>query len=70
LEDDKIQSPDAIINYMHRDEAGKTIVREIQIDDEAEFDQFPPGFIDQEQRDTAELIRLLKNKRNAAESTS
>lgn len=70
LEGDKISSDDTIINYMYKDQFNKTIVREIQFDDEAEFDQFPPGFIDQEQRDIAEMIRIIKGKKDDVKPAS
>jgi predicted ATPase len=70
LDHDKIDNENAIINYMHKDSSNKTVVREINFDDEAEFDRFPPGFIDQEQRDLAEMIRLIKLKKNESKSAS
>lgn len=70
LEGGKIKNDDAIINYLHKDESNKTVLREIQFDDEAEFDQFPPGFIDQEQRDIAEMIRIIKEKKDESKSAS
>jgi len=30
---------------MHLDESGKVVIKEIQFDDEAEFNQFPPGLL-------------------------
>ncbi len=66
LEGDKIKSEDAIINFMHKDEFDKTVVKEIKFDNEAEFNKFPPGFIDQEQRDIAEMVRLINRQKNAS----
>jgi predicted ATPase len=70
LDSDKINNDNAVINFMHKDELNKTVVREINFDDEAEFDQFPPGFIDQEQRDIAEMIRKIKRQKDETKSAS
>jgi predicted ATPase len=66
LEGDKLNTDQAIINYMHLDHEHKPVIREIRFDDEAEFNQFPPGFMDQEQKDIAEMVRLIRQKKNSS----
>lgn len=66
LEGDKLNKDDAIVNFIYKDENEKSVIKEIYFNEEAEFDKFPPGFIDQEQRDIAEMVRLIKKRKNAS----
>jgi len=62
LEGNKIGPDQAIINFISASDSRTPIVSEIKIDESAEFNDYPPGFIDQEQRDIAEMVRIMKGR--------
>lgn len=61
LEGDKINPNDVIVNFISIIDS-KVQVEEIKMDETAEYNDYPPGFIDQEQRDIAEMVRIKKAK--------
>lgn len=62
LEGDKLPTDKVVTNFVSKEPTKSPIVEEVKINENADFDEYPPGFIDQEQRDIAEMVRLIKSK--------